>query len=101
MKHISSLIDKSKLEQKDAHLTERGEIFRKFLDTLNPSRKKMGLRPLSFSRVAKIFEGVPTSDLYYVDSVCTKADNYSKMFWWLTKNAPKKTENPPVGESSK
>jgi hypothetical protein len=41
-------------------------------------------------RMGKILEGIPTADLYYLQSVCTKAKNFSKKFWWEVD--PKKHE---------
>jgi len=82
MKHIRSQF--AKLSPKDAsdNKTERGEFMRYFCDRLNVSRKKDGLSPISMPRMGRILEGVPTKDLYYLQSVCDKAENFSKKFWW-------------------
>jgi hypothetical protein len=32
--------------------------------------------------MGKILEGIPTKDLYYLQSICGKARNFSKKFWW-------------------
>lgn len=37
---------------------------------------------LTMSRMGKILEGIPTDDLYYLKSVCSKSKNFSKKFWW-------------------
>ena len=72
--------------------SERAELLGLFLQRLNPSRAKMKLPPLTAGRLSRIFEGVPTSDLYALDSYCRDAENrgfgYSKEFWIRTK--PKK-----------
>ena len=62
--------------------TERGELMRFFQRHLNHARKKDGLAPLSMSRVGYLLEQIPTKDLYYLQSVCSKAPNFSKRFWW-------------------
>ncbi len=62
--------------------TERGELMRFFTRHLNLSRVTDGHAPISMPRMGKILEGIPTADLYYLQSVCTKAKNFSKKFWW-------------------
>lgn len=63
-------------------LTERGELMRFFCRHLNVSRAADGLGPISMPRMGKILEGIPTEDLYYLQSVCSRAKNFSKKFWW-------------------
>lgn len=70
--------------------TERGELMRFFTRHLNLSRAQDGLAPITMPRMGKILEGIPTADLYYLQSVCTKAKNFSKKFWWEVD--PKKHE---------
>lgn len=53
-----------------------------FVRHLNYARKEDGLAPLTMSRMGYILEQIPTQDLYYLQSVCTKAKNFSKKFWW-------------------
>lgn len=62
--------------------TERGELFRYFREQLNPGRVRDGYRPLSMGRLGQLLEKIPTNDLYYLQSVCDKAQNFSKRFWW-------------------
>ena len=62
--------------------TERGELLRFFQRHLNYSRKRDGLEPLTMARLGAELEGIPTADLYYLKSVCSKAKNFSKKFWW-------------------
>jgi hypothetical protein len=62
--------------------TERGELMRFFLRHLNYARKNDGLAPLTMARIGAELEGIPTSDLYYLQSVCSQAKNFSKKFWW-------------------
>ncbi len=72
--------------------TERGELLQFFQKHLNYSRKKDGLVPLTMSRLGLILEGIPTNDLYYLKSVCSRAKHFSKKFWWEVD--PKKHQEP-------
>lgn len=65
--------------------SERSELFRLFLDELNPGRVKKGLKPLTAERLGYIFEKVPTSDLYALDKACREARSYSALFWYRVK----------------
>lgn len=69
------------LERKDK-VTERGEMLEYFRDKLNRARTKDGFPPLSIARMAKVLQLIPTKDLYYLQSVCDKAPDFSKKFWW-------------------
>jgi len=62
--------------------TERGELMRFFTRHLNVSRVPEGYTAITMARMGAILEGIPTADLYYLQSVCTKAKNFSKKFWW-------------------
>lgn len=87
MKSIQELLPL--ITKDESRVTERGELFKTFLGHLNPPRKEKKLRPLTYARLGRIFEGVPTQDLYYLDSVCRQAKNYSAMFWHKTKPVDK------------
>ncbi len=63
-------------------LTERGEMMRFFQRHLNYSRKQDGLAPMTMAHLGTTLEQIPTADLYYLKSVCSKAKNFSKTFWW-------------------
>jgi len=80
MKHIGELITKktSGTERK----TERGELMRYFRAHLNAARATDGHNLITMARMGKILEGIPTRDLYYLKSVCSKAKVFSKKFWW-------------------
>lgn len=80
MKKIGEILPNVKLEK--ARKTERGELMRFFVRHLNYSRKQDGLPPLTMSRMGLILEGIPTKDLYYLQSVCSTAKNFGKKFWW-------------------
>jgi hypothetical protein len=82
--HIASLFPR--VEKKDNRKTERGELMHDFLQKLNPSREKAGLKPLTMGRLGLIFEKVPTQDLYHLFKECEKARNFSSLFWWKHKN---------------
>lgn len=80
MKSIGEIAKGVKLEK--SRKTERGELMRFFCRHLNHTRATDGHQPISMPRMGKILEGIPTDDLYYLQSVCTKAKNFSKKFWW-------------------
>jgi hypothetical protein len=70
--------------------SEREDLMQKFLDRMNPSREAMHLRPLAAARFNKLTEGWgDLSTLYWLWSVCDKADNFSKMFWYHVKQSKK------------
>ena len=80
MKHIGDLV--STLEKGPTRKTERGELMQYFRTHLNVTRVKVKLPLITMSRMGKILEGIPTKDLYYLQSVCDKAKNFSKKFWY-------------------
>jgi hypothetical protein len=93
MEHISSkLPGKAKPADK---ITERGELMKYFMDTLNTSRRRDGLAPLSMPRMGKVLQAIPTKDLYYLKSVCDQAKDFSKKFWWEI-NPKNHTGGPPA-----
>lgn len=63
-------------------LTERGELMKFFLRHLNYARKQDGLAPMTMAHLGTVLEQIPTKDLYYLKSVCSKAKHFSKTFWW-------------------
>lgn len=80
MKHIGELLA-NKTNGKERK-TERGELMRYFRAHLNAARATDGHELITMSRMGKILEGIPTRDLYYLKSVCSKAKSFSKKFWW-------------------
>lgn len=81
--------------------TERGELMRFFVRHLNHARATDGHAPITMARMGFILEKIPTDDLYYLQSVCMKAKNFSKRFWWeldpekhIPENNFKKTKPP-------
>lgn len=80
MRPIGEFTKQIKLEK--SRKTERGELMRFFTRHLNIARASDGHAPISMARMGKILEGIPTGDLYYLQSVCTKAKNFSKKFWY-------------------
>jgi hypothetical protein len=54
-------------------LTERGELMRFFLRHINYGRKQDGLPPMTMAHMGVTLEQIPTQDLYYLKSVCSKA----------------------------
>ena len=89
MKQISDILKDKKLEK--SRKTERGELMRFFQRHLNYSRKQDGLPPMTMGHLGTVLEKIPTNDLYYLQSVCSKAPNFSKKFWWEID--PKKHKN--------
>lgn len=79
MKHIASQIKRT---MSRARQTERGELMKYFCDRLNSARRVDGMPPIAMGRMGKMLEKIPTKDLYYLKSVCDKAQNFSKKFWY-------------------
>lgn len=92
MKHIGDLV--RSVAKEGTRKTERGELMRYFVSHLNASRAKAKLQMISMPRMGKILEGIPTKDLYYLKSVCDKAKNFSKKFWWEVDPKKHEAENP-------
>jgi hypothetical protein len=80
MKRIGEILPE--IKRVKTRKTERGELMRFFVRHLNYSRKRDGLVPVTMGRMGRILEGVPTADLYYLQSICSRAKNFSKKFWW-------------------
>lgn len=85
-------VEGEKPKKSRAH--ERGELMRFFTRHLNYSRVNDGLPKLTMGRMGKILEGIPTQDLYYLKSVCSRAKNFSKKFWWEVDPEKHKNEQP-------
>lgn len=84
MKSIKDILPEVKKEAAAGRnrKTERGELMQFFRRHLNYARKQDGLEPISMSRMGYILEQIPTKDLYYLQSVCSRAKHFSKKFWW-------------------
>ena len=82
MRPIGDFLPKDQTTLKKSKKTQRGELMRFFQRHLNYTRARDGLPFLTMSRMGKILEGIPTNDLYYLKSVCSRAKNFSKKFWW-------------------
>ena len=82
MRHIGDSLKRTMDKSSD---TERGELMQYFMQHLNRDRAKDGFPPMTMGRIGKMFEQIPTKDLYYLQSVCSKAPNFSKKFWWELK----------------
>lgn len=67
--------------------TERGELMKYFAERLNPGRVRDGYPAMSIPRIARLVVAIPTQDLYYLKSVCDKAPDFAKKFWWEIKPA--------------
>lgn len=64
---------------------EREEIIDRFLARLNPSRQQRRLKPITYARLSRMLQGVPTPDLYPFFMECDHARNFSSLFWWKLK----------------
>ena len=53
-----------------------------FISRLNPGRASDGLPLITMGRIGKLFQSIPTKDLYYLKRVCNDAPNFSTKFWW-------------------
>ena len=53
-----------------------------FLSHLNPGRVSDGMPKMTMGHIGKLFQKIPTKDLYYLKRVCSDAPNFSKKFWW-------------------
>lgn len=91
MQHISAHI--SKTTEKKERSTERGELMQFFMETLNRTRARDGLPPLTMPRMGRILQGIPTKDLYYLKRVCEDAKDFSKKFWWEVNPKKHHTKN--------
>ena len=87
MEHIGAHF--SNVPRKRDKATERGELMRYFMTEVNRARRRDGLILLTMPRMGKIFEHIPTKDLYYLKSVCDDAaargHEFSKRFWYELK----------------
>jgi hypothetical protein len=70
------------MPDKKSRATERGELMEYFLGKLNVARVRDGLKPMTMGRMAALLAATPTEDLYYLKSICDKAKDFSKKFWW-------------------
>lgn len=72
--------------------SERGELLKFFKETLNQSREKSGYKNLTFPRVAHLLQGIPTKDLYFLQSSMRSRDLDAacKLFYWSLR--PKEDE---------
>lgn len=90
MQRIGDILPKNIQLETKSRKTERGELMRYFQKQLNYARANDGLPKITMGHLGKILEGIPTKDLYYLQSVCSKAKHFSKRFWWEVD--PKKHE---------
>ncbi|HVY73012.1 MAG TPA: hypothetical protein VG984_03120 [Candidatus Paceibacterota bacterium] len=81
MDHIGAHIS-SAIPAKKSRDTERGELMQYFLTRLNAARVRDGLKPMTMGRMAHVLVAIPTKDLYYLQSICNQAKDFSKKFWW-------------------
>ncbi|MDB5224535.1 MAG: hypothetical protein JWO43_157 [Candidatus Adlerbacteria bacterium] len=64
-----------------------------FMVRLNASRQIDGLPAMTMGRMGRVLQGIPTRDLYYLQSVCVQSKHFSKKFWWEID--PKKHQDVP------
>lgn len=58
--------------------TERGELLKEFMENINVARLGSPFKPLSMARIASLLAHIPTSDLYYLLSVCKASGDRNK-----------------------
>ncbi|OGC86229.1 hypothetical protein A3D70_01760 [Candidatus Adlerbacteria bacterium RIFCSPHIGHO2_02_FULL_54_18] len=90
MQHIKQHMGGEPSRGENERATERGELMHYFMERLNSSRRRDGLSPLTMPRMGRLLVAIPTKDLYYLRSICDKAKDFSKKFWWEIN--PKKHE---------
>jgi hypothetical protein len=78
-----------------SHSSERGELLKQFLEPININRVSNKFKPITIARISMLLpKEIPTSDLYYLLSVCTDAgrrgknyhESFSKKFYWEVKS---------------
>ncbi len=79
MQHIGSHLHRTVQKARE---TERGELMKYFLSHINPGRVNDGMPKVTMGHLGKLFQSIPTKDLYYLKRVCADAPNFSKKFWW-------------------
>ncbi len=84
MRHISDHIAAPRDRKRD-NATERGEMMKYFVEKLNVGRRRDGLPALTMPRMGRLLVAIPTNDLYYLKSICDKATDFSRKFWWEIK----------------
>jgi hypothetical protein len=69
-----------------------------FLERLNRCREQSAkqLKPLTYGRLAKTFEKVPTGDLYPFYRLCEQAKSFSAFFWWSFKTKRVRRDHEPA-----
>ena len=82
MQHIGTHMQQPSARSKKDKVTERGELMQYFLEKLNKARVRDGLAPMTMGRMARLCMAMKTHDLYYLQSICDKASDFSKKFWW-------------------
>ena len=89
MQHIGTHLNRTIQKARE---TERGELMKYFLSHLNPGRMSDGMPKMTMGHIGKLFQNIPTKDLYYLKRVCSDAPNFSKKFWWrsVRSSIPKK-----------
>jgi hypothetical protein len=72
-------------ERTGAPRTEREELITKFLDKLNPDRTSAGYRCMTYARVARMLQHLPTPELYPFFKQCENARSFGAYFHWALK----------------
>lgn len=74
--------------EKNLPRNERDEQLELFLARLNAARITDGIPKMTYGRLVKALEGIPTGDLYAFYKQCDGARNFSRFFWWSLKPKP-------------
>lgn len=80
-------IDKNALKQRYAYksterISERGELMKAFMAGILPTWDAQKFGKMTYPRLAKKLQDVPTQDLYYLKRVCEDSKHYAKRFFF-------------------
>ena len=64
--------------------SERDEQLTLFYEKINADRE--GFKPVSYPRLAKLLEHLPTNEMYTFYRNCERANHFQKYFWYKLKN---------------
>ncbi len=85
---IKDILQSYKIEDTKNRKTERGELLKEFLQSVNAERG-VKFKPLTFGRMAKLLKGKSLQELYGFLSQCkdrkVRNGSFSKYFWYSLK----------------
>lgn len=89
MQPVANLFGKYVLEPKRTRRTPRGDLIELFMSELNPPRRAMKLRDLSFPYLSRFFKErkMDEHQIYCFYQDCKRAKNFGSYFWFATRVA--------------